>query len=49
MCGIKYLILREMLNIGLKVILHVCLTVVGVRMVASDANVCAADPKRCIR
>lgn len=32
-----------MLNIGLKIILHKCLTVVGVCVVVGDANFCTAD------
>lgn len=43
MCGTKHLILREMLNMDLKVILQRWLTGVGVCVIVGD--VCTADPQ----
>lgn len=45
----KHLILRGMLNMGLKIILQRWLTVVGVCVIVSDANVCTADPQGWVR
>lgn len=45
MCGTKRLILREMLNMDLKVIFQRWLTVVGVCVIVGNANVCTADPQ----
>lgn len=47
-CMEKHLILREMLNMGLKIVLQKWLTLVDICVIMGHGSICSSDPQDCL-